>query len=168
MTLHITYQCFHLHLMKFMHGSPLTNVPLTLAEYLLIGTPQQCYKLASSTISFQQNSICPSTHVRNLGIIFDSTLSYSKHINSLCQTSYLLIGQLRQIRSVLDTNSAKMLANSLISSRLDYCNSLFFGLPDSSIYRLQRIQNTIARVTLPSLKLRDHITPALKNSTGYL
>ena len=70
--------------------------------------------------------------------------------------------QLRQIRSTLDTNSSILLANALVSSRLDYCNSLYYGLPDTSINRLQRVQNSLARVVLPSIKYHDHITPALQ------
>jgi hypothetical protein len=72
------------------------------------------------------------------------------------------IRQLRQIRSSIDTNSAIILANSLVSSRLDYCNSLYYGLPDCSTHRLQRIQNSLARVILPSFKRHHHITPALQ------
>src|SRR6059036_3100743 len=37
----------------------------------------------------------------------------------------------------------------------------FYGLPDTSIKRLQRVQNSLARVIFPSLKRSDHITPAL-------
>src|SRR5437867_5071008 len=39
--------------------------------------------------------------------------------------------------------------------------SLFYGLPDTSIKRLQRVPNSLARVIFPSLKRSDHITPAL-------
>ena len=131
-------------------------------EYLIIGTPQQCSKLISSTISFSGTTISSSDSVRNLGVTFDSNLSLQKHISSICQTSYYHIKQLRQVRSVLDNNSAILLANSLVSSRLDYCNSLYFGLPQTSINRLQRIQNSLARVVMPFVKRHDHITPALQ------
>src|SRR3989441_868245 len=73
----------------------------------------------------------------------------------------LHIRQLRQIRPSLDLNSSIQLANALVSSKLDYCNSLFYGLPDTSIKRLQRVQNSLARVIFPSLKRPDHLTPAL-------
>ena len=46
----------------------------------------------------------------------------------------------------LDLNSSIQLVNDLVSSKLDYCNSLFYGLPDTSIKRLQRVQNSLARV----------------------
>ena len=55
-----------------------------------------------------------------------------------------------------------ILANSLVSSKLDYCNSLYYGLPATSINRLQRIQNSLARVVMPFIKRHDHITPALQ------
>ena len=131
-------------------------------EFLIIGTPQQRCKLQAPTISFQNTPILPSPSARNLGVIFDSDLSLTKHISSICQASYLQIRQLKQIRSVLDTNTAIILANSLVSSKLDYCNSLFHNLPDSSIDRLQRIQNSLARIVMPFVKRFDHITPALQ------
>jgi hypothetical protein len=130
-------------------------------EYLLIGTAQQRSKIISSTISFHGNDLIPSKSTRNLGVIFDSDLSYKKHISSVCQISYFQIRQLRQIRSVLNLKSAVLLANSLVSSRLDYCNSLYFGLPDCSIHKLQLVQNSLARAVLPSTKRYDHITPVL-------
>jgi hypothetical protein len=85
-----------------------------------------------------------------------------KHISSICQSSFYHIRQLRQVRSSLDSNSAIILANSLVSSKLDYCNSLFYGLPASSLNRLQRVQNALARVVVPSVKRHHHISPTLK------
>ena len=131
-------------------------------EYLLIGTPQQRSKVTSCSIQFHGTTLTPSGTSRNLGITYDSDLSLKKHIASVCQTGFYHIRQLRQVRSSLDTNSATVLANSLVSSRLDYCNSLFYGLPDCSIHRLQRVQNSLARVVLPFVKRQHHITPALQ------
>jgi len=131
-------------------------------EFLIIGTPQQRAKLLSPSISFQGSTITPSHSVRNLGVIFDSDHSFTSHISSVCQSASFHIRLIRQIRSLLDTNTTTILANSLVSSRLDYCNSLFFGLPSSSIQRLQRIQNSLARLVLPYFKRRDHISPALE------
>lgn len=131
-------------------------------EYLLIGTPQQRSKVSSSSINFHSTPLSPSSSARNLGIIFNSDLSHKEHITATCQVSFLHIRQLRQIRHLLDLNSAIKLGNSLVSSRLDYCNSLFFGLPDSSLFRLQRVQNALARVVFPSTKRHDHITPILR------
>ena len=49
-----------------------------------------------------------------------------------------------------------------MSSQLDYCNSLYYGLPSSSLNRLQRVQNALARVVCPSIRRNDHIKPTLR------
>ena len=74
---------------------------------------------------------------------------------------YCGIRQLRQILSSLDVSSAIILANSLVISKLDYCNSLLNGLPKSSINRLQVVQNSLAHAIYPSTKRSDHVSPML-------
>jgi len=57
---------------------------------------------------------------------------------------------------------------AIISCRLDYCNSLLYGLPDFLLHKLQSVQNATARL-ITGTRRRDHITPMLDvNSTGYL
>ena len=70
---------------------------------------------------------------------------------------------MRQIRSSLDKNSAVILANSLVHSKIDYCNSLLVNLPDASIMRLQRVQNSLARVVCNSTKRQSHSLDLLKS-----
>ena len=65
------------------------------------------------------------------------------------------------IRRFLDIEAAKTLATSLVISRLDYCNSLYFGLPDVLLDKLQKVQNSAARFVL-KMKKSDHITDALR------
>ena len=132
-------------------------------EYLIIGTPQQRSKLTNiSSIPFQGTDLTPTDSTRNLGVIFDKELSLKQNISSVCKTSFYHIRQLRQVRSSLDTNSAIVLANSLVASKVDYCNSLYYGLPAASLDKLQRVQNSLARVVVPSVRRHDHITPTLK------
>ena len=48
-----------------------------------------------------------------------------------------------------------------LSSKIDYCNGLLFGLPDTQLMKLQRVQNACARLVCNSSKY-CHITPLLK------
>ena len=130
-------------------------------EFLIIGNLQQRNKIQSSSIVFCGSIISPSTSAQNLGVTFDSSLSLTKHISSICKSAYYQIRQLRQIRSSLDISSAIILANSLVISKLGYCNSLLNGLPKSSINRLQVVQNSLARAIYPSAKRSDHVSPLL-------
>ena len=61
----------------------------------------------------------------------------------------------------MDIDTIKQLVSAFIFSRLDYCNAVLYGLPQSTIGPLQRVQNATARVTL-GLSPRDHVRPALK------
>src|SRR3989442_14539340 len=54
-------------------------------------------------------------------------------------------------------------SNSLVSSKLDYCNSLFCGLPDTSLHRLQLVQNALARIVVPTVRRSHHISPTLRS-----
>ena len=67
-----------------------------------------------------------------------------------------------RIYPLISKTSTIALADSFIHSRLDYYNSLFYGLHNYSIHRLQMVQNTAARIVTRSVRL-SHITPILKS-----
>ena len=60
----------------------------------------------------------------------------------------------------LQDTSAKMIADSLITSRLNYCNSLLFNVDDKYMKQVQRMQNSLARVVCKTSKF-CHMTPVL-------
>jgi hypothetical protein len=130
-------------------------------EYLLIGSKYQREKVATTSLTFQGNIIHPSKTVRNLGVIFDCDVALTKQISTVCSSAYYAMRQIRQIRSSLDHKSTILLANALVSSKLDFCNSLYYGLPESSIHKLQVVQNSLARIVETSVTRRDRITPTL-------
>ena len=87
------------------------------------------------------------THeARNLGVIFDSDLNFSKHFTKITKSAITEIRNIAKIRSFLSFSDAQILIHAFVSSHLDYCNSLFVRLLLKSINRLQLVQNTTARV----------------------
>ena len=67
---------------------------------------------------------------------------------------------LRHIRGSLPDDVTKTVTFSLVSSRLDFCNSFYCNLSSVNMAKLQRFQNTLARVVLTKRK-NEHITPPL-------
>ena len=132
-------------------------------EFLLIGLPAQLPKISDPCLLMPSNAIItPTSSARNLGVIFDSSLSMSDHISSVSKSCFVSIGDLRRIWNTLDYTTAHTIATSLIHSKLDYCNSLFLNLPQSQLNRLQLILNSSARAVCKSSKF-SHITPLLKS-----
>ena len=109
-------------------------------EFLLFGTRQQLDKLDSRSITVGNNRISPSPCVKNLGSRFDSNLSMTDHINKACNAAFYHLHNLRRIKKYLSRDSLITLVHAFITSRLDYCNGLLFGLPKAQIAKLQRVQ----------------------------
>ena len=105
--------------------------------------------------------INPSSSIKVIGVIFDNQLTFSPHISNLCQSVNYHLRALTHIRRSLDTHTANMLATSIIGSRVDYCNSLFSGITDHNILRLQRLQNRAAKIVTNS-KGRVSTAPLLR------
>ena len=95
-------------------------------------------------IAFLQSSLV--SHIKLLGVTLDSHLTMSEHTKLVSKSSFYHIRALRHIRGVLDQSTAAAIASALISSRLDYANSVSFGSPAENITRLQRVQNAAARI----------------------
>ena len=132
-------------------------------EFLVIGLPQQLAKLQDPRLVLSNNTTINAVdHVRNLGILFDSNLSFKYQINALSKSCFYHIRDLRRIRSSLDYDTARTIATSLVHSKLDYCNSLYYRLPAAQLNQLQQIQNSLARVVTRTPRF-SHITPVLKS-----
>ena len=54
------------------------------------------------------------------------------------------------------------LIHAFVSNRIDYCNSLLYGVPNCHLHKLQRVQNAAARLIFEESKY-CHVTPLLKS-----
>ncbi|KAK3553457.1 hypothetical protein QTP70_003500 [Hemibagrus guttatus] len=129
-------------------------------ELLVItGDPSPDKDLA---ISLNNSMISPSATARNLGVTMDNQLSFSSHVTNVTCSCWFLLYNIRRIRPFLSTQATQVLVQSLVISRLDYCNSLLAGLPLNAIRPLQMIQNAAARLVF-NLPKFSNTTPMLSS-----
>ena len=108
-----------------------------------------------------EHDITASSKLRNLGVIMDQHLTMSAHIQNTVRNAFLKIREISYYRRFLTTSATKTLIHAYVTSRLDYCNGLLYGLPKESINKLQSVLNTAARLVTLGRKY-DSITPVLK------
>lgn len=83
---------------------------------------------ANTQISNRPSLFCSITqHRRNLGVVFDQTLSSHKHVRSMAQTCFHHLRNISRIRPFLSAKNLEIVTHAFITSRLDYCNSLPSG-----------------------------------------
>jgi len=86
--------------------------------------------------------------VKLLGVTLDSALTFSQHVTNVVRACTYHTRALRHIWPLLTVDTAKSIATSIVSARLDYCNNLLYGTSEGNLDRLQHVQNQLARVVL--------------------
>jgi hypothetical protein len=114
-------------------------------EFIIIGSKQQMSKININEITVGESTIEIVEVVQSLGMWFDSHMSMDIHIGKVCSKAFRSLYNIRQIRKFLSEDTTKILVHAFVTSHLDYCNSLFYGLPQCQYDR-------------PKF---DHITPVL-------
>ena len=133
----------------------------TKTEFILFGSKNQLAKCDTESLQVVNSTVEKSSVIKYLGCNMDDQLNFKEFISSKCRTiSYNLL-QIKQIRSYLTFESCVQLVQSLITSHLDYANSVLYGTPEVTIRRLQILQNRAAKLVL-RLQHRDSSTKALK------
>ena len=104
-------------------------------EYIIFSSKQDQYKHISLTVG--RNIILPSEYVRILGVTLDSQMNMHQHIANTCRSTWMHIRKINSIRQYLCKNSTASLVNATVLTRLNYCNSVYTGLPQKSMHKLQ-------------------------------
>ena len=97
--------------------------------------------------------VSPSSKVRDLGVVFDQYLTFHDHISGICKSTHFHLPCIGRIRNLLTFDATAQLIHALITSRLDFCNSILYNLPNKQIERFQLIQNQAARMLRGALDL---------------
>ena len=131
-------------------------------DFVITGSTSLLKKLNISTIKVGDSTVSTSPYVKNLGVIFDSHLSMKQQVSALCKSCGHQIHMIGKIVKFLTPRATEQLVNYFVTSRLDNCNSLLFGLLDKLIHRLQPLQHRAAR-HITHTKKHDHITPVMRS-----
>ena len=92
--------------------------------------------------------IPPSDSLKALGVHMDKTLSMSHQISGVTKSSFCKLSNMWKIRKCLTMEATKTMVHSMVTSGLDYCNSLYYGLPDTQLNRLFAVQKSAARLII--------------------
>ncbi|XP_056006829.1 uncharacterized protein LOC130050609 [Ostrea edulis] len=131
-------------------------------DVLVISSKQMTSKLHIPSLQLGDDSITPVTKAKGVGVTIDSHMTIETHISSVCIGAFIHLKNLSQRRIYLDRESLECVVHAFITIKLDYCNSLYYGLPSKQIQRLQSIQIAAARVISGTRKY-DSITPVLRS-----
>ena len=131
-------------------------------EFIIIGSNPQRAKVFVPHIHVRVGvaNIVPSTSMRNLGVIFDSSMSIDDHISKAAKSARISLRNIGRVRKHLNKDAYELLVHAFVLSRLDMGNSLLYGVTNLQLSQLQRIQNMAARIVTLT-KTREHITPVL-------
>ena len=100
---------------------------------------------------------------KNLGIWLDENLNFGTHIRKVVASSFMIIRNLAKIKSFLPRENLCTIICSLILSKLDYCNALYYKINNNEIMLLQSVQNAALRLIHGGHKYdRVNLTPLYK------
>ena len=129
-------------------------------EIMFITAPHYSKEIDVTSVDIGGAEVIPVKSARNIGVIFDDTLSFSAHISSVCRQCLYHLRNIAMIRKYISKEACESLIHAMITSRIDYSNSVLVGLPRSELSRLQRIQNMAAKVIFQKRRY-DHVTPLM-------
>lgn len=94
-----------------------------------------------------------------LGVDLDESLSFESHVSELVSSCYFQIRNIGKIKNRLPSEDLQILVHSVITSKLDYCNVILFGIKQNFIQKLQKVQNAAARLIykLPKYSSVSHV-----------
>ena len=114
-----------------------------------------------------EDLVLRSHSIKYLGVHLDEHLNFKLHITKKCQTAMQNYFKIRSIRHPSGYHHySPCLCLSLCILHLDYCNSVLYGLPDTTRNKLQRVQNMCSTL---SIKMGGNMTVSWsvsENCTG--
>jgi len=111
-----------------------------------LASPHCVKSIVTSALQMDASSITPNGSVNNVGVIFDQCINMHEHVTSVCIAAYYHLKNIHSLKAFLTQESLLTVVHAFLTSRIDYCNFPLYGISDYNVNRLQRIQNSAARI----------------------
>lgn len=131
-------------------------------EVMWLTSQRRRHLAPTHAIVIGDSTISPVSQVRSLGVLLDPCLTMRPYICDVTSKCFSALRQLRSIRRCISEPVANTLVTALIHSKLHYCSTLLYGLPDNSLSKFQFVLNASCRLVCNS-RARDHVTPLLES-----
>ncbi|XP_072046942.1 uncharacterized protein [Amphiura filiformis] len=130
-------------------------------EFMVLASKHNLEDLSTVTLNLDNTPIIPSTVIKNLGVKFESDMSMTAQVASISSSTNYHLRKINRIRRFIDKDTCKQAVRALITSRLDYCNSLLINITAKDIQKLQKIQNRSARLIFRASR-RENTSPLIQ------
>ena len=103
--------------------------------------------------------------VKYLGVFSDNYITFNTQVNNISSSCYMYIRKLASIRKFLSQKDCETLVHSFISSRLDSCNALLFGmvLVELTSWSSRRSRTQLLAGLILRKKKRESVKESLKD-----
>ena len=115
-------------------------------EVIFFSAKKQNDLFADVHLTFGDSVIHPVREVRNLGVYLDQGLTMEAHMKYVEKSCNFQIRNIHRIRRFLSDSTCRTLVQALVTSCMDYCNSLLIGIPKCDLHRLKKVQDSAARL----------------------
>ena len=130
-------------------------------KFIVYGSRQRLQNLRDTRLSLLGKELTPVHVVKDLGVTFDSSLTFHEHIVKTVSSCFSSLAQINRVKYVFDRSTLITIINTLVFNKFFYCSSVWSNAADTNLLKLQAVQNFAARIICGTRKL-DHVTPLLK------
>ena len=139
------------------------NLNTSKSNYIIIGSAHNLKKHNSmdiDPISINNKIIERKSCVKNLGVIFDETLSWNTNVNKLIAKAYFKLKQVSRFKNFLSKKSKITICETYVLSHFNHCDSVYINMAEFLKNKIQKVQNTCLRFIF-CLKKYDHVSHCL-------
>ena len=135
-------------------------------QLMLLGSPQNLRTLTDIKVNLRDHILTPVPETKNLGLVFDSSLNWDRHVSVVTQRCFGVLTGLSHLRGHLPKAVLSALIHALVFSQLRYCLSVYGNGKKGNFCRIQKVINFSAKLLFGRRKY-DHVSDLLEG-LGWL